>query len=244
MRIFYDFHLHSCLSPCGDRDMTPNNIVHMAQLAGLQAVALTDHNSCRNCPAFLEVARQAGVTALPGMELCTAEEIHVVCLFPTLEAAMAFDRRVFLSLPAVQNRPEVFGEQLILDAEDEVAGRVDTLLTTASAISIDEVAVLVREAGGAAFPAHIDRPSYSILSALGDIPRLGFHAMELTAGADTDAYLMRYPVLREAVLLWDSDAHDLERVQEGGPYLDLPDSDPLTILKALRGDGPCGFGRG
>ena len=115
---------------------------------------------------------------------------------------------------------------------------------TASAISIDEVAALVRAAGGAAFPAHIDRPSYSVLSALGDIPPLGFHAMELTAGADAEAYLARYPVLREAVLLWDSDAHDLERVQEAGPYLELPDSDPLTILRALRGELPCGFGHG
>ena len=105
MKVRYDLHIHSCLSPCGDRDMTPNNIVNMALLAGLDMIALTDHNSCKNCPAFLRVAEQAGLVALPGMELCTAEECHVVCLFPTLDAAMAFDAMVETTLPPEENRP-------------------------------------------------------------------------------------------------------------------------------------------
>ncbi len=99
MRLYYDLHIHSCLSPCGDSDMTPNNIVNMARLADLNLIALTDHNSCRNCPAILAAARGSGLTVLPGMELCSAEEAHVVCLFPTLEAAEAFDAAVLPTLP-------------------------------------------------------------------------------------------------------------------------------------------------
>ena len=123
MRLSYDLHIHSCLSPCGDADMTPNNIVHMALLAGFDMIALTDHNTCGNCPALLTVAREAGLTAVPGMELCTAEEAHVVCLFPALEGALAFEAAVRPTLPPVENRPDIFGEQLLLDAQDGIVGR-------------------------------------------------------------------------------------------------------------------------
>ena len=90
--LFYDLHLHSCLSPCGDDESTPGNIVGMSVVKGLQVIALTDHNTCKNCPAFLKIAADFGITAIPGMELTTAEEVHVVCLFPTLEDAMAFEK--------------------------------------------------------------------------------------------------------------------------------------------------------
>lgn len=94
----YDLHIHSCLSPCGDDDMTPGNIVGMAAIKGLDVIAVTDHNSCRNCPAVLKLAEQYGVLAIPGMELTTAEEVHAVCLFSELSAAMEFDRFVYEKL--------------------------------------------------------------------------------------------------------------------------------------------------
>ena len=89
--LYYDLHIHSCLSPCGSEDMTPYNIAAMAALKGLDVIAVTDHNSCKNCPAVLAAAKEYGVLALPGMELTTSEEVHAVCLFETLDAAMAFD---------------------------------------------------------------------------------------------------------------------------------------------------------
>ena len=92
INLSYDLHLHSCLSPCGDNDMTPANIVGMAALLGLDAIAVTDHNSCKNCPAVLAAAKEYGVLAVPGMEINTSEEVHAVCLFPRLEAAMDFDQ--------------------------------------------------------------------------------------------------------------------------------------------------------
>ena len=226
MRLYYDLHIHSCLSPCGDSDMTPNNIVNMARLADLNLIALTDHNSCRNCPAILAAERGSGLTVLPGMELCSAEEAHVVCLFPTLEAAEAFDAAVLPTLPPIPNRPEVFGEQIIMDGEDTIIGRLEPLLVTASALSVDDIPALARRFGGTAFPAHIDRPSYSVTAALGDIPPVGFTAAEITAAGDTDTLCRQYPLLRGLPLLQNSDAHYLHQIAEAGPWLELPDNRP------------------
>lgn len=244
MRIFYDFHLHSCLSPCGDMEMTPHDLVQMAAILGLDAIALTDHNTCGNCPAAAEVAAEVGITFLPGMELCTAEEAHIVCLFPTLEAALAFEAQVHPTLPPIQNRPEIFGEQVICNAEDEPIGTQDILLTTASGISVDGVVALVRSFGGTAFPAHIDRPSYSVTAALGDVPPVGFTAVEITASGDVDALRAQYTEIGDKPLLLDSDAHRLDDINEAAAYLELPDNSPETIIAALNGEIPCTWSRG
>ena len=121
-KVTYDLHTHSALSPCGDNDMTVNNMVNMAVLNGIRYLAVTDHNSCKNCPAAMKVAEALPITVIPGMELCTSEEVHVVCLFPTLESAMDFDKVVHDALPPIQNRPEIFGEQRVLNELDEPVG--------------------------------------------------------------------------------------------------------------------------
>lgn len=244
MRVYYDFHLHSCLSPCGDEEMTPHDLVHMAALLGLQAIALTDHNSCLNCPAAAQVAAEIGLTFLPGMELCTAEEAHIVCLFPTTEQALAFQNTVDSTLPPVRNRPDIFGEQIICNAQDEPVGTQDVLLTTASTISVDTVVPLVRSFGGTTFPAHIDRPSYSVTAALGNIPPVGFTAVEITATGDVEQLTAQYPEIRHTPLLLNSDAHRLLDINEPLAYLELADASPATIIAALNGSVPCGWSRG
>ena len=243
MKLYYDFHIHSCLSPCGDEEMTPNNLVNMAQLSGLSAIALTDHNACGNCAAAAAVAAEIGLTFLPGMELCVAEEAHVVCLFPTVEAALSFESAVMPTLPPVQNRPDIFGEQQLRDSEDRVVGLYPTLLTTASGISVDEVLKLARSYGGTAFPAHIDRPSYSVTAALGDVPPLGFGAIEITKSGDVSTLQEQYAEVKNKILLQNSDAHRLEDIQEAGPFLELPDASPSTIIAALTGELPCAWNR-
>ena len=125
---FYDLHIHSCLSPCADDDMTPNNIAGMAALKGLNLLALTDHNSCQNCPAFFEACRNQGIVPVAGMELTTAEDIHLVCLFEHLDQAMAFDAEIAKHRMPMKNRTEIFGNQWILDSEDELIGEEEILL--------------------------------------------------------------------------------------------------------------------
>ena len=249
MRIAYDLHLHSCLSPCGDRDMTPSNLVNMARLAGLDCIALTDHNSCLNVPAARKAAEGTGLTVVPGMELCTAEEAHVVCLLPTEAAALEFSAAVRRTLPDVENRPEIFGEQLILDEEEGLLGQEELLLATASSLSVDQVLPLVRSYGGTAFPAHIDRPSYSVTASLGDIPPVGFAAAELTVRAEEDEMLRRYPLLAGMLRLVNSDAHYLLQIPDACPWIELADESvremgsALAVISALDGRAPCRLGR-
>lgn len=241
----YDLHIHTCLSPCGDIDMTPQNIVNMAVLAGLDVIAVTDHNSCGNCAAVMEAAAGKPLTVLPGMELCTSEDIHAVCLFPTLSQALAFEQQVIPARMPVANRPEVFGEQLLMNSQDQVIGREETLLVAATSISIDQVPSLAAAYGGTAFPAHIDRPSYSITSALGDVPPLGFTAVEISVDGDVDKLCRKYPAIQGCILLLNSDAHRLEHMITGG-WLQLPDTDlplPEQLINTLSGQIPCRWGR-
>ena len=170
MKLYCDLHLHSCLSPCGDEDMTPNNIVNMAKLKGLSCIALTDHNTARNCRATALAAQQAGLGFLPGMELSTAEDIHLVCLFPDCDTAEAFSRQVEKALPPVKNNPRIYGHQLCLDELDRPVGEVEPLLLNATTIPLTQAPALVREYGGVCYPAHIDKAANSILAILGAIP--------------------------------------------------------------------------
>ena len=122
MKAAFDLHFHSCLSPCGDGAMTPATIAGLCKLAGLDVAALTDHNTCGNCAAFCQACQAYGLLGLPGMELCTAEEVHVVCLLPDLAAADAFSRMVYDRLPPLENDRDIFGPQIYMDADDNVLG--------------------------------------------------------------------------------------------------------------------------
>jgi hypothetical protein len=146
-RYYYDLHIHSCLSPCADNDMTPNNIAGMAALAGLNIVALTDHNSSRNCPAFFAAAKKQGIIPIAGMELTTAEDIHVVCLFEELSAALAFNDEVDQKRIRIPNRTDIFGDQWVTDENDNVISSESDLLPNATELTIDDVPPLVKKYG-------------------------------------------------------------------------------------------------
>lgn len=237
---FYDLHIHSCLSPCADNEMTPANLVGMSALCGRQLIALTDHNSCLNCPAAMAAGEALGVLVVPGMELCTSEEIHVVCLFEKLEKALSFGEMVKSRSLHLSNRPEIFGDQLIFDQEDRLLGREEELLLSASGISLTEAPSLVRSFGGVCFPAHVNRDSYSILSALGDFPpETPFFAAEHTADAERSALLRLCPKLSEKLLLVNSDAHRLESMAGPAGRLCLPELSRACLIAALSGEIEC-----
>lgn len=234
MNLKYDFHIHSCLSPCGDNDMTPYNLVNMAKLLGYDILALTDHNSCLNCPAALKAGEEAGITVVPGMELCTSEEIHAVCLFPDLKKALEFSDYVKSTMPPVKNDASIFGEQLIMDSTDRIIGNEEILLTAASGISIDDAVKEVSRFGGAVFPAHLDRASYSVLSVLGFMyPEMGFAAAEFTHKAYIPQYEEKHPLLKEMKKLRNSDAHYLENMVEPSVEIDLPECSAEAVVSYL-----------
>ncbi len=236
MKLYYDLHLHSCLSPCGDNDMTPYNLVNMAKIFGYDIIALTDHNSCYNCESAIKVGERIGITVVPGMELCTAEEIHNVCLFPDVEKAKAFSDYIHGTMPPVKNKEKIFGEQLIMDDLDGILGKEEILLTTASSVSISELNELVDKYGGVCYPAHIDRNSYSIISSLGDFPpEVESRCFELTPNAMAEDYLEKYPATRGKLIIRSSDAHYLENMREPEFMIDLPENNAKTLIEYLKG---------
>ncbi len=234
MRIAADLHLHSCLSPCGDNDMTPYNLVNMAKLLGYDMIALTDHNSCLNCESAVKVGESIGLTVVPGMELCTAEEIHCICLFPELKKALEFSDFIHSTMPDIPNKPEIYGEQRIMDTADGILGYENKLLHLASSVSIDDLSALIKNYDGACFPAHLDRSSYSALSVLGFLyPELDFKAVEFTPDADLNAYLEKNDILKNMKIFRNSDAHYLENMIEPLQFPDLPECSARALVSYI-----------
>ena len=233
-RFYYDFHVHSCLSPCGDDDMTPNNIAGMEKLNEIDIAALTDHNSCLNCPAFFEAAERYGVIPIAGMELTTAEDIHVVCLFETPECGLKFGEEIDSHRPKILNRPSIFGKQLILNGDDEIIGEEEKLLINASDLSLEQAFSLVKSYGGICYPAHVDREANGIIAALGtfpDTPEFAF--AEFHDKENIVKYRQLYPILTQKEVLVSSDAHYLQNLPEKGEYIELPDGSPQSVRAAL-----------
>ena len=234
MKCYYDLHLHSCLSPCGDMDMTPNNLVNMAKLLGLDVIALTDHNTCRNCAAAMAVGRKIGLLVIPGMELTTSEDIHAVCLFPTLEKALAWDAYVDVHRIKVRNRAEIYGRQVIMDENDEEIGEIASLLLPATEISIMNAYEKVKAFGGICYPAHIDRDSLSVLSVLGEIDAsCGFKTAELADRSKLEALRAQHPILNTLHIVTGSDAHYLENMREAENRLEPETLTAEAVLAAL-----------
>ena len=233
-RYYYDFHSHSCLSPCADNDNTPNNLAGMAALNGVGIMALTDHNTCRNCPAFFAACKRYGVVPVAGMELTTAEDIHVVCLFEHLEEAMAFDREIDGRRTKIPNRTDIFGDQLILDEEDEVMESDPYYLPVATNVTLDECPSLVSRFGGVCYPAHIDRVSNGAIAILGAFPHyLHFNLAEFHDRSNVAAYTEKYD-LSSLKILVSSDAHYLSDLREENDFLELDDEPYSSALVRQR----------
>ena len=234
MKLYYDLHLHSCLSPCASNENTPADLVNMCALAGLDVIALTDHNSTGNCAAFLSAAQRRGLLALPGMELTTAEEVHVICLFPDLARAQAFGRYVTDRLPPMRNDPRIFGQQLLMDSESTVLGEDLHLLSGATVIPISALSSLMEAFSGVAYPAHIDRTSFSLLSNLGFWDReLGFPLAEISPRCP-EHFAERRRDLRRVPLISSSDAHALDQIADARYTMDLPERSAEAVLAWLR----------
>ena len=236
-RFYYDLHTHSCLSPCADDDNTPNNILGMAQLSELDIVALTDHNSTKNCPAFFEAASKYGIIPIAGMELTTSEDIHVICLFEHLSDAILFGEEIDRRRVLIKNRTDIFGNQIILDSEDNQIGEEENLLSNATTLSIEDTPSLVDKFGGICYPAHIDRMSNGIIAILGTLPPTPhFDCVEFHDSNKIGEYREKYEIKDKTVII-SSDAHYLTDIRDKENYFSLgaDKSDP----DAVRGELFC-----
>lgn len=233
MKVYYDLHMHSCLSPCGADDMTPNNLVNMAALAGLQVIAVSDHNTTRNVPAAMEVGKRAGVLVVPAMELTTKEDIHVLCLLPDAEMAEALREYVYARLPQRKNRPKAFGHQYVMDENDGIIAEEEQLLSFGADIGIYEVRQLLADFGGLAVPAHIDRASYSLIGVMGLVDtEMGFSVYETTIDCDRAALMEKYRF--SGGFISNSDAHDLTAIRDAERTLEVPELSAAAVIEAVR----------
>lgn len=229
-KYYYDLHIHSCLSPCGDDDSTPNNIAGMGKINGIDIMALTDHNSAKNCPHFFKAAKKHGIIAIAGMELTTAEDIHVICLFENLEDALNFDKEVEKRLIPVQNRVNIFGNQFVCDHNDNILSNEKYLLSNATNISFDELPELINSFGGICYPAHIDRDSNSVTAILGGLPpNNNFKFAELHKKANSERFT---DINCEFII--SSDAHYIWDINEKENFLLLPDDDENVVKNLFK----------
>ena len=211
-------------------DMTPNNLVNMAKIKGLDMIAVADHNTAMQLPAVEKVAREVGVALLPAIELNAREEVHLLSYFPTVGDAVDFSREIYEYLPPVKNRAALFGQQAMMNEDDEITGEEDKLLISALNLSVDELTERVLSRGGLAVPAHINRGNNGILQALGFLPpNVPFSALEVSVGLP-----LPHKGIPELCQLHSSDAHYLENIFERTEFLDLNECTPQGFFEMIR----------
>lgn len=239
MKLYYDLHIHTALSPCGDDESTPNNVVNMALLKGLDVIAITDHNSCGNARACIEVGNQVGIMVIPGMELTTSEDVHVVCLFENIENAEKFGSYVEQKRMKIQNKPNIFGNQLYINEKDEICGEEENLLIVTSNIGINEVVELVSRFDGVAFLSHINREGSGAVAMLGSLNEdMGFKTVEFTR-YPFDDYLVANNLYGKYRVLTNSDAHNFADIMDKDDfpnnYIEVKEKSILAVLHYIKG---------
>ena len=231
MAAYCDLHIHSCLSPCADDDMTPWNLVGMARVKGLDVIALADHNTALNTLEATAAGEAYGVQVIPGMEITSREEVHILGYFSSVQDALAAGDTVYAHLPQVENQPALFGNQIIIGPDDAPSGTLGKLLINATDLSVAEVCALVRSFGGVPVPAHINRGANGMIGALGLMPFLPeYPVVEVYPGVACPAY-----ATKGRFVLHSSDAHRLEDLQERTFSLDVQPTaeDVVRLLRAL-----------
>lgn len=233
MNLFYDLHIHSCLSPCASEDMTPNNIVNMAFIKGLDVISVTDHNTCGNVRAVCECAKALDLIVIPGMEVQTKEEVHVLCYFKTVECIENFESALEPFRLKIPNNVQRFGNQTIMDSKDQIVGEYPHALILSLSIGLEELVDMVEASGGVAVPAHINKGANSLLSVLGFLPEtLKYNTVEVFQKTSIDPM-----AIEGSRVLYNSDAHYLESINEPVHSMRVSRREVEEILAFIRGKG-------
>lgn len=229
-----DLHIHSVLSPCASLEMSPRRIVEEARRAGLDLVAICDHNAGEN-GVYARRLSQGDPLVLMGMEIQSEEEVEVLALFPEEEPCLLLEEELFSLLPPVPNDPELFGDQLVVNEEDEVVRAVEKLLLSAIPLPLSQVVRRVEELGGLAIPAHVDRIPGGLLGVLGVLPPGEWPALEISPWAIVDQVLEAWPELKSRRILRSSDAHFPGEIGRGWTELRLQDLSFGELVLAIWG---------
>jgi 3',5'-nucleoside bisphosphate phosphatase len=234
-----DLHIHTCLSPCASLDMSPRALVKKATQRDLSMIAVTDHNSAENVAAVIAAARDFGIEVIPGMEVTTSEEVHLVALFETLSSVEDFQDLVYASLTPGTNDERVFGMQVIVNDVDEVEGFNDRLLIGATSLSVEDAVQAIHERDGLVVAAHIDRVSFGIIGQLGSIPEaLALDAIEVSPRTPIQIVKEKYGAYQRYPFITASDAHTLEELGTRRVHFEATSRGVVGLREALtRADG-------
>lgn len=203
-----DLHVHSVLSPCGDLDMSPTRIIKKAKEKKLDIIGITDHNSTLHAECMMQLGNKEGITVLPGAEITTREEVHCLTFFENIETTKKFQQFIDKNTVEINNKPDRFGHQLVVNAQEEIIDTIDHLLIVGLNATINEVEEEVHRLNGIFIPAHVDRSSTSIYSQMGFIPHdLNIDAIEFSGSTNKKALLSKRKELANKCLITNSDAH-------------------------------------
>ncbi len=235
MRAFRaDLHVHTCLSPCADLTMGPRTIVARASERALDMIGISDHNSAENAGAVLRAAGAHRLRVLPGLEVASREEVHILALFDTLEGALALQEIVYRELPGT-NDPEMFGLQVVVNEDHDVLGFNPRLLAGATRLSVEQIVDAVHRLEGIAIAAHADREAFGILGQLGFLPEeLELDALELSPHITAEEARRRWPQCEGRALVRFSDAHTAEQIGRATTWFRLCAPQVAELKKAFR----------
>lgn len=229
-----DLHIHTVLSPCGSLEMTPVHIVDMAIRQGLNGIAITDHNSTRQCDEIVKLGNEKGLMVFRGVEINTKEEVHCLAFFESKNEQDAFQLFLDAYLPDIVNDPNRFGDQVWVDREENIMGEEFKLLISALNIGIDPIAKVVKGLNGILIPAHIDRPVFSLISQLGWVDRsLPFDALEVSPNCDWKRLIGKHPYLKDCTIVCASDAHVPEMIGTSAIIMKAKELTFSELRKAL-----------
>ncbi len=230
-----ELHCHTVLSPCAEVEMIPPLIVETALERGINLLAITDHNASANIRAVQRVAYGNGLTVLPGMEVQTREEVHLLCLFDTLEQSAAWQSIVNQHLPPLENDIEHFGEQFVVDETGEFIRRETQLLLTSASLSLEDAIGRVRALGGLAIPAHVNRPAFGLIANLGFVPvEVQIDALEVSRHLNVTDAVKKFPQIKGYPLVQGGDAHRLDEFL-GANVFELETPTIAELKMALHG---------
>ncbi|MFP4664291.1 MAG: PHP domain-containing protein [Bacteroidales bacterium] len=234
-----DLHLHTCLSPCGDLDMSPVNIVEEAKRKNLDMIGITDHNSTRNVKTVMEVAEKYNIFVLGGCEVTSQEEVHCLAFFPDINSLDEFQVYLDAHLPDIENKPEKFGFQVAVDKFDTINYEENRLLVAALNEDIESIAEKVLRLGGVFIPAHVDKEKNSVFSQLGFLPYgLSFHALELSPNTCLSTFNNIRPGLAFHCFVQNSDAHYLNDIGKTHTIYNMQRPDWDNFYACFQKDSP------
>lgn len=237
LKVAADLHIHSVLSPCADSAMVPKKILGRAREIGLDLLGITDHNSAENVSAFINVAADYNIKVLPGMEVQTKEDVHLLTYFSDLSKLMLWQEIVYKQLPFIENIPSIYGEEYLLDSQGNICGNLDKLLLTSIAMDIQEVFEEVKKLNGICIPAHVDRPRYGMLGRLGSFPgSVLIEGLEVSLPYKNNNNLRDRIKENEIGIICSSDAHFIDDIGKGRTLFNIKEISLPEIKMALRGE--------